>query len=348
MADPYKPLQAGAPVTAISRTAYNEMLAMLRWWRSSGAASGAGKGGRTPRSGVEVLVRNDTGATVAAFSALGVDGVVVLPSSDAFASAARPCVAGVVPVVGTHDAKWVATLEPIADGAIGRGVLVGFAVVRVYIVDADDTTCKISADYTVLTETVYLSTAPAGEGAPLLWLDPAASPEDIAWAVVSLGAGGGGGSGAWQIGTLDGALTKDGSASVTAGDTTYEDCEDSFLLTGESLAEGTQVRIDERGGTWYVTAAYIELTVVTAVQVDSSTGKVQYKTTKVLVLWKGAEDSSWTTAGGQTTMTTQTVLTDIQLGTSYIQTKSRSLKIFPNGDESDWTSKIAVTDCPEE
>lgn len=180
MGDPYKPLVPGDAVTKISRTAYNELLRMLRWWKQQSGGSGSN---RSSRSVVEVLVRNDTYVTAPAFSILGIDKPLISPFDERFNCQQRPAFAGVEPTVADHLGKWVALEEPIANGAIGKAVLCGFAVVRLYINGADDKRCDVIAPETLGGEKVYLGTG--STGAQILWRENAGSGKDtICWAIV--------------------------------------------------------------------------------------------------------------------------------------------------------------------
>jgi hypothetical protein len=181
MGDPYKPLPAGAAVTGMSRTAYNLMLRMLREWRQGG-----GRGAnRSSRTVCEVLVCNRTYLTAPAFSILGIDEPLISPFKNRFACQQRPGFNGVEPTVDNHLGKWVVLEEPIGAGKIGKAVLVGFAVVRLYVNAADDEYCDVIDAETIGGEKVYLGSGPSG--ARILWRENAGSGEDtICWACICL------------------------------------------------------------------------------------------------------------------------------------------------------------------
>lgn len=189
----YSPLQPGDPVTKISRGAYNDMLQMLRWWEGKRAMQ-PGQTIRHQRVTTEVLVRNDSGSTAPVFGILGIDSPVIVPNEDRkFTTHARPSFACVEPDPDVHQGKWVALMEPVKSGtgeSLGRAVLVGWALVRVYVNDTDHTCCQVIDSETVSGETVYLGTS--ASGTQMLWLEPTAEAESIGWAIVNVGSGGGG------------------------------------------------------------------------------------------------------------------------------------------------------------
>ena len=259
MGDPYKSLAPGAVVTQISRTAYNDMLSMLRWWKTNGLPTGSSRQRGSVHSTTEILVRNDSGASVPAFGILGLDDPIILPTDDPYALRARPAFAGVEATVADHAGKWAALLEPASDStadaanSFARAVLIGTAVVRVYVNSTDDLYCDVIAEETVSSETVWLGTG--SSGARILWLDPAAEAEGIYYAVVCLG-GGGGVPMHW--GTLDAALDYDDTTGVAVTldvGGTQEGVLPPPTMTEGTITSGSHVLIALIDGSWYVILA---------------------------------------------------------------------------------------------
>lgn len=85
----------------------------------------------------DVLVRNDSGAAIDRFSVLGISAPLINPTDafDSFAEAVR--LVGVVPAA-SHIGALAITLEPIGIGKIGRAVVDGVSVARVFMVDNAD------------------------------------------------------------------------------------------------------------------------------------------------------------------------------------------------------------------
>ncbi len=86
----------------------------------------------------------------------------------------------------------------------------------------------------------------------------------------------------------------------------------------------------------------VEVTVVTAV--SKSGGKVRIKTRTVRVLEAGTE-SAWTEVDGQTSLVSQSVLTDFGVNGVTLQTKARTIYVDAVGDEGSWTTKHTGTTC---
>jgi hypothetical protein len=230
---------------------------MLEEWQ---AFKGKGKGLSQLAQPITttVLVRNDSGATVPVFGVLGLGSPLVLPTDNAFAAQAQPAFAGSTPTVGTHEGKWVVLLGPASysttdpANCIARAVLVGHAVVRVYVTATTDTHVDVSDDHTVSSETVYVSTG--SSGARILWLDPAATAATIAYAVVCLGGGGGSGS-SLHWGVLGADLkygdTTGVSVTLDAGGTWENVLPSKLLPEGKMWLIGSAVLVVEVDGAKY-------------------------------------------------------------------------------------------------
>lgn len=137
--------------------------------------------GLTPA--VTVLVRNDTGGDLPIRSVLTptapVESAIDLPSQ----VQALPVLAADAP---TDETSPVAvTVEPIADGEVGRAVILGVAVVDVDVNDAGHTFAAPAAAQTLKLES-------AAEGpVKILWRDAGSSGTKRAVVLIGAGAGGG-------------------------------------------------------------------------------------------------------------------------------------------------------------
>jgi len=229
---------------------------MLREWKTT---SRLGQRPRSQHDGTKVWVRNDSYVTVPAFGILGLGDPLVFPSNDPFAAHQRPAFAGEEPDVDDHAGKWVALTEPIAYGAIGRGILVGHAVVRVYVTATTDKFCDVIPAETIGGYTVYLGTGP--RGSRILWLDPTAEAGAFAWAVVNVGSSGD----AVLWGKLDADLAYDDTTGVAFSiwelndSNTWEDTDENidlvfppFELAHAMVPSGVKIEVTNRGGKWFV------------------------------------------------------------------------------------------------
>ncbi|HUT88308.1 MAG TPA: hypothetical protein VMY37_02325 [Thermoguttaceae bacterium] len=155
-------------------------------------------------------------------------------------------------------------------------------------------------------------------------------------------------------GKLDDALAYNGTATVSIwsddlSEDTGVDVEGvkpppSMTASGVGpIASDSWVRIRRRAdGVWYVDHALAKKTVVTSLQFAS--GKLQKKTTDVLVFVAGTE-SAWVDIDGQSSITTEDVLTDFQVSGLTLQTKSRSVYVNPAAAETDWVTEHTGTEC---
>ena len=87
-----------------------------------------------------VLIRNDSGADVGRFGVLGISGVDINPTASAEAAAQfaeRPVLTGATPTTASYSEQFCVTIEPIADGAIGRAAVSGVFACKVNVTDAD-------------------------------------------------------------------------------------------------------------------------------------------------------------------------------------------------------------------
>lgn len=138
-----------------------------------------------PPSRREVIyVRNDSGADRGRFDVLGLDVPVILPEDNPDHFAVQIALSGVLPAAAHVGGSWAVLLEPLAEGAIGRACLAGACVARVKRNAATDRYCDVAAG------NVRLQSSATGP-AQVLWIEPVTLGTD-AWAILRIGAGGGG------------------------------------------------------------------------------------------------------------------------------------------------------------
>lgn len=131
-----------------------------------------------PNSGV-VTVVNTSGSLVERGGVLGIDSPVITPDENADEFARLVLLNGVAPVAGTHEGKFVVTLQSIPDGQSGLAVISGAVAVQVDIQTEGDAFCDIADG-----DTAKLK---SGTGsARILW---AAGTTGTQWAIVLMGAG---------------------------------------------------------------------------------------------------------------------------------------------------------------
>lgn len=187
MANPFRKIPAGSPVTAFSITAYNRMIDMLNWWSTQGAFGGGPIRNLTDWDQSVFRVKNNTGYDLASYDPVGLDGPIFDPNDGGEPELlCQTSQLGVEPTVADHaGGKWGVMLEAAPDDKIGRCCLAGVVPVRVYVNATTDKYADVIASQTVSGETVYLGTG--ATGAQILWLDPTATAETIGWAIVRLG-----------------------------------------------------------------------------------------------------------------------------------------------------------------
>lgn len=95
---------------------------------------------------VECIIENTTESLVPRFGVLGIDGPIIDPANSQAGYESRLAFAGVAPLAGTHDTRFVITLEPLPAGAIGRAMLAGAGFANVNIIAVGDSRAAITDD----------------------------------------------------------------------------------------------------------------------------------------------------------------------------------------------------------
>jgi hypothetical protein len=124
-----------------------------------------------------ILVRNDSGADRARFDVLGLSDPVISPDDNEAEFKNRVCLKGVEPDSSEHYEHFCILQEPIADGAIGVGLVWGLTPCRIDVQDEADAFAAVTSG---VYETLYGGTA----GCRIVW-KPADTGEQ--WALVLVG-----------------------------------------------------------------------------------------------------------------------------------------------------------------
>ena len=130
-ANPYRKVRSGEPI-AIHAKVWNDLLPVARA-QASGKLDFLTESAPTPR---QMLVRNDSGSGVPRFGVLGIGGPLLNPANNAPGFLQQPAITGEA-ITANNAHKFVMTLEPIANGAIGACVLDGLVTGKVDVTDAE-------------------------------------------------------------------------------------------------------------------------------------------------------------------------------------------------------------------
>ncbi len=261
MSNPFRKLPSDATPFQMSRTAYNQMIDMLNWWKGSAFRTGAGRQNNLFDFDQSVfLIKNGSGSDFGtSYGVLGIDGPLYTPTENETEFKNLTPLTGVEPSVASHaGGKWCVLLEPVANEKIGRACLAGVVPVRVYVNGAADEFIDVIAAETVGGETTYLGTG--ASGAKIIWLEDD-TEETIVWALVHLSSGSGGIGNEMCIGILDASLEQGGSATVSVwegGEDTGDNITayDWLMKEGtEDIAAGKKVICAKINDTWYVVDA---------------------------------------------------------------------------------------------
>lgn len=159
---------------------WNDLQAVLRWWRKFGGIGGATTGGDMFRP-FTVWIKNTTAATVGAFGVLGIDQPIIDFSSAASEKFNGIRFKGVTPSTSTpHYGKFAVLQEPATANGFARAVIAGQSLVKLNIQDADDVACDIANG-----QTGYLQTQQHGAGR-LLWKSTGTGSSDK-WGLIHVG-----------------------------------------------------------------------------------------------------------------------------------------------------------------
>ncbi|GAB6188015.1 hypothetical protein [Thermopirellula anaerolimosa] len=127
MGNPFKKVRPGQKLE-IPAEAYNAFVDAAMAQRMRRHDLEAGKEGGPPA----VLVRNETGQTVARFSVVGLDDPIILPSQNEAEFARQTALRAQIPDPGVHGPGRLAVVtEPLPAGQLGRAVLHGVVPAKI-------------------------------------------------------------------------------------------------------------------------------------------------------------------------------------------------------------------------
>ena len=311
--DPLKHVQPGDALE-FSATTFNTMVDVARQWQQRTERF------RPPQSEIRqaeiVRIKNTSGADVGQYMPLGIAGVAFDPAdADALVTFKGPAVvfegdsvqdAG---AVSPYRGRFAITLEPIANGVVGRAVIAGVVQTQV----------EVTADGIKYADAQpgsdLLGTSPIGS-AQILWREPGAS--GTKWAVVRLGANAVGAVATeekWY--SLNEELECFGSASaITCNNIDYE--QDIPGSTGATVTV-----YDVSGQTWGLEDEYVRARLI---QTDS-------RTDPILAVTHGGAQSHWGKLDGT-----------LSAGSSVNCTLWRAASRWGGGEPADASITVTVHD----
>ncbi len=190
MPNPYRKLSAGAMVTEMSRTVYNDAIDMLNWWKTNYGRHG----GKSQKNLVDwdqtvFYVDNQTGNDLDEYDVIGIYGPLYTPTENLASFKAKTPLKGVLPTTA-YSGKFGVVLEAnkYGSGIVVKTCLSGVVPVRVYVNKIKDKFVDVIAAKTVGSKTTYLGSG--DRGAQILWWEATSSSNEgtIVWALIRLGA----------------------------------------------------------------------------------------------------------------------------------------------------------------
>lgn len=163
-------VSAGDRLKILARE-WNDLLALLRWWKRTGVVNGYGRGpaGKNQFGTQQVWVKNTTGTNLNAFEVLQISDLMI----DILATPSEKyntlSFDGIAPVFTLPMGRYCVLQEPAKSqqgsqpGGIARAVLSGETLVKLNIVHTADWACDLVAG-----TTSYLQTGPVGTSRILL------------------------------------------------------------------------------------------------------------------------------------------------------------------------------------
>lgn len=182
------------------------------------------------RSATVIRIRNDSGAAVARFGILGINGPIVTPTNNLTEFKRTIALKGITPAAGTHEGKFAVLLEPLAKDKIGAAVISGGVPVQI---------SGPIGPFAEISDAVSGYLTPGDSGSARILYPP---QDDVAtdqrWAVIRIGEGGtvsGGGGGTVQQVYVYVHIP---SQTVSSGTRTYLT---TFAVIGETPGSGMKL-----------------------------------------------------------------------------------------------------------
>jgi len=175
MSDAFRKVRPGERFT-MPASAYNAFIdAALDHQQRQGIGGGKPPSIRQP--GI-IKIQNDSGADIAQFGVLGIDDSIFDPDSALESFQSFPLLSGINPVAGTHEGRFVITVEPIKAGEIGHAYAAGVCPAAINVVSALHRFAEI-----VDGDPTTLASAAAGS-CEILWVESGTGPS---WGFVRFG-----------------------------------------------------------------------------------------------------------------------------------------------------------------
>lgn len=133
----------------LSAAMFNDMLAVIRLWKRGEIGVPARSQDTRP---LVARIRNDTGEDLPLYGVVALGDLVNEPESLGDDPGSDPLFKGIIPASPEHCGRFAILTAPIADGRIGRGVVVGQTRVKVDVTDVNHRFADITdADCSMLT-----------------------------------------------------------------------------------------------------------------------------------------------------------------------------------------------------
>lgn len=167
MGDAFKKVRTGEPLRIPAET-FNAFIDAARDFKARRQSSVRDPAVEFHQTGI-IPVKNASGGDRERFDVLGIDRPIFTPADNLQSFLNQVAVVGVTPNEDEHVGRFVVLLEPLREGAIGRGCISGVCPVRLNVLDEEHDWADVEDG-----ETDSLKTGDAG-GAFILWKSPPGS-----------------------------------------------------------------------------------------------------------------------------------------------------------------------------
>lgn len=181
MADPLKKVQSGQKLRIPAAT-YNAFIDTARDLRQRQQRRDQEPQAEHRDTGI-VLIKNGSGADRKRFEILGVSDALIKPTDNVEQFKNKVALVGVTPLQADHAGRFVILIEPVPTNALGLAVAAGTSPVQIDVAAEADAFADVKDN-----DAAKLQSSGSGAAA-ILWKE---SGTGLKWAVVRIGAGGGG------------------------------------------------------------------------------------------------------------------------------------------------------------